>query len=55
MVKISSRGIDSQYNLIRMLLVEPEKYKKSIATIRREIAYMPIKLKNKLEQQKHYL
>jgi hypothetical protein len=43
--KFSSQEIESQYNLIKMLLSEPEKYKDAIKAIQQDIAYMPIELK----------
>ena len=51
MGKFSSQEIESQYNLIKMLLNEPEKYKDAINAIRKDIAYMPIELKKKLEEE----
>ena len=39
MGKISSEEIESQYNLIRKLSVEPEKYRDAINTIKKDIAY----------------
>ena len=51
MVKFSSQEIESQYNLIKMLLAEPEKYKDAIDAIKKDIAYMPIELKKKLEEE----
>jgi len=35
MGKISSEEIESQYNLIKMLLAEPEKYKDAINAIKK--------------------
>ena len=52
MEKFSSEEIESQYNLIKMLLAEPEKYKDAISAIKKDIAYMPIELKRKLEEEK---
>ena len=49
MVKFSSEEIESQYNLIKMLLAEPEKYRDAINAIKKDIEYMPIELKKKLE------
>ena len=49
--KFSSQEIESQYNLIKMLLAEPEKYKDAIDAIKKDIAYMPIELKKKLEEE----
>ena len=51
MAKFSSQEIESQYNLIKMLLAEPEKYNDAIDAIKKEIAHMPIELKNKLEEE----
>ena len=50
MGKFSSEEIESQYNLIKMLLAEPEKYKDAINAIKKDIAYMPVELK-KLEEE----
>ena len=51
MGKFSSEEIESQYNLIKMLLAEPEKYRDGINAIKKDIAYMPIELKKKLEEE----
>ena len=51
MGKFSSKEIESQYNLIKMLLAEPEKYKDAIEAIKKDIAYMPVQLKKKLEEE----
>ena len=51
MGKFSSQEIESQYNLIKMLLAEPEKYKDAIDAIKKDIAYMPIELKKKFEEE----
>ena len=51
MGKFSSEEIESQYNLIKMLLAEPEKYKDAINSIIKDIAYMPLELKKKLEEE----
>jgi len=34
-----------------MLLAEPDKYKDAIEAIKKDIAYMPIELKKKLEEE----
>ena len=52
MEKFSSEEIERQYNLIKMLLAEPEKYRDAINAIKKDIAYMPIDLKKKLEEEK---
>ena len=51
MRKFSSEEIESQYNLIKMLLAEPEKYRDSINAIKKDIAYIPKELKKKLDQE----
>ena len=51
MGKFSSKEIESQYDLIKMLLAEPEKYKDAIEAIKKDIAYMPVELKKKLEEE----
>ena len=51
MGKFSSQEIESQYNLIKKLLAEPENYKDAIEAIKKDIAYMPIELKRKLEEE----
>ena len=51
MGKFSSEDIESQYNLIKMRLAEPEKYRDAINAIKKDIAYMPIELKKKLEEE----
>ena len=52
MGKFSSQEIESQYNLIKKLLAEPQKYKEAIDAIKKDIAYMPIELKKKLKEEK---
>ena len=52
MGKFSTQEIENQYNLIKMLLTEPEKYKDAIDAIKKDINYMPIELKKKLEEEK---
>ena len=51
MVKFSSQEIETQYNLIKTLLFDPEKYKDAINAIKKDIAYMPLELKKKLEEE----
>ena len=51
MGKFSSQEIERQYNLIKMLLAEPDRYKDAIEAIKKDIAYMPIELKKKLEEE----
>ena len=52
MGKFSSEEIESQYNLIKLLLAEPKKYRDAINALKKDIAYMPIELKKKLEEEK---
>ena len=47
----SSQEIESQYNLIKLLLAEPKKYKDAINAIKKDIAYMPIELRKKLKEE----
>ena len=51
MEKFSSEEIETQYNLIKMLLAEPEKYRDAINAIKKDLAYMPVELKKKLEEE----
>ena len=51
MGKFSSKEIESQYDLIKMLLAEPDKYKDAIEAIKKDIAYKPIELKKKIEEE----
>ena len=51
MGKFSSEEIESQYDLIKMLLAEPEKYRDAINAINKDIEYMPLELKKKLEKE----
>ena len=51
MGKFSSEEIESQYNLIKMLLAEPKKYSDAINAIKKDIAYTPTELKKKLEEE----
>ncbi len=51
MRKFSSEEIESQYNLIKMLLAEPEKYRDAVNAIKKDIAFMPLELKKKLEEE----
>ena len=44
MGKLSPQKIETQYNLIKMLLAEPKKYKDAIEAIKNDLAYMPIEL-----------
>ena len=47
----SSEEIVSQYNLIKKLLAEPEKYRDAINAIKKDNAYMPIELKKNFRKK----
>jgi len=51
MGKFSSEEIESLYILLIILLAEPEKYRDVINAIKKDIAYMPIELRRKLEEE----
>ena len=51
MGKFSSEEIESQYNLIKLLLAEPEKYRDAINAIKKDIVFMPIELKKNLRRK----
>ena len=51
MRKFSSKKIESQYDLIKTLLFDPEKYRDAIYAIKKDISYMPLELKKKLEEE----
>ena len=51
MGNFSSEEIENQYNLIKMLLAEPEKYRDAINALKKDTAYMTIELKKKLEEE----
>ena len=50
MGKFSSEEIESPYNLIKMLLPEPEKYRDDINAIKKDIEYKLIELKKNLRK-----
>ena len=54
MEKFSSEEIESQCNLIKMLLIESEKYEVTINAIKKDITYMPIEIA-KLEEVNNIL
>ena len=54
MDKFSSKEIENQYDLIKMLLSEPKKYKDANDAIKKDIAYMPLEVKKKLEKEKDF-
>ena len=55
MANFSSKEIESQYNLMKMLLSDKKKYSEPIKAIKKDISYMPIELKNKLKKENIFL
>ena len=55
MSKFSSQEIERRYNLIKMLLAEPEKYKDAIDAVMKDIAYKPIELKKDWRKKYHLM
>ena len=53
MGKFSSKEIETQYNLIKTILSDPDKYRDAIDAINKDIAYMPLELKKKLEEEEN--
>ena len=51
MAKFSSEEIERQYNLIKMLLAEPEKYRDAINAIKKDVVCMPTELKKNLRKK----
>ena len=51
MSKFSSQEIDSKFNLIKTHLSDPEKYKDALDSIKKDIAYMPLEINKKLEEE----
>ena len=52
MGKFSTQEIESQYNLIKMLLTEPEKYRDAINAIKKRYWIYAHRAKKKLEEEK---
>ena len=55
MANFSSREVDSQYDLIKILLSDKKKYKEAIEAIKKEVIYMPLEIKKKLEKDNIFL
>ena len=55
MANFSSKEIESQYNLIKMLLSDKKKYSETIEAIKKDNSYMPIELNNKLKKGNIFL
>ena len=51
MGELSSEEIERQYDLIKVILADPKKYKDVINAIKKDFAYMPIELKRKFEEE----
>ena len=51
MGKFSSKEIETQYNLIKTLLSDPDKYRDAIDAIKKDIEYMPLELKKNLKKK----
>ena len=51
MANSSSKEIESQYNLIKMLLNYKKKHAQAFKTIKKDILYMPLDLNKKLEKE----
>ena len=55
MANFSSKEIESQYNLIKILLSDKKKFSEAIKAIKKDLSYMPIELKNKLKKENIFL
>ena len=55
MANFSSKEIESQLNLIKILFSDRTKYADAIEAIKKDISYMPIELKNKLKKENIFL
>ena len=55
MAKFSSQEIENQYNLIKILLSDKTKYKDALEAIKKDIEYMPLELKKRLEEENIYI
>ena len=51
MAIFSSKKIESQYILIKMLLSDKRRYKKAIRAIKKDISYTPLELNKKVEKE----
>ena len=50
-MKFSYQEIENQYDLIKMLLAEPKKYRNAINAIIKSIAYLQLELKKNLRKK----
>ena len=51
MAKFSSKEIESQYNLIKMLLSDSKQYKKALKAMKEDIVYMSMEFKKMPEKE----
>ena len=51
MAIFSSKEIESQYNLIKMLLSDKKSTQRLLKQLKKDISYMPIELKKKLKKE----
>ena len=51
MANFSNIEIESQDNLIKIILSDKTKYKEAIETIKKNILYLPLELKKKLPKE----
>ena len=51
MANFSSKEIESQYNLIKMLLSHKKSTQRLLKQLKKDISYMPIELKKKLKKE----
>tara|TARA_Y200000002_G_scaffold360607_1_gene345992 strand:- start:56 stop:238 length:183 start_codon:yes stop_codon:yes gene_type:complete len=49
-----SKEIESQYNLIKILLTDKKKYAGPLESIKKDISYMPIELKKKIKKENYF-
>ena len=54
MANFSSKEIESQYNLIKMLLSDKKSTQRLLKQLKKDISYMPIELKKKLKKENFF-
>ena len=54
MAIFSSKEIESQYNLIKMLLSDKKSTQRLLKQLKKDISYMPIELKKKLKKENFF-
>ena len=55
MAIFSSKEIESQYNLIKMLLSDKKSTQRLLKQLKKDISYIPIELVNKLKKENIFL